>query len=172
MDFPYLVDSLELTGAKLCAMADGLSDEQFRWKPADGAWSILEIMAHLADEEEQDFRYRLRSTLSNPSEPWPQIDPASWAVDRSYNEADPQEVLQRFRASRAESIQWLRSLQEPDLSTAYQHPKVGPVYAGELLASWAAHDCLHLRQVAKRMYQMVSAAAGEYDIAYAGVWSA
>jgi hypothetical protein len=35
-----------------------------------------------------------------------------------------------------------------------------------------AHDYLHLRQIAKRMYQMAGRDAGEYSTRYAGEWRA
>jgi len=40
---------------------------------------------HLVDEEEGDFRLRLRSTLEDPARDWPPIDPEGWArLVRSY----------------------------------------------------------------------------------------
>ena len=42
--------------------------------------------------------------------------------------------------------------------------------AGDLLASWCAHDALHLRQVAKRLHQLTDAQAGDFEVGYAGDW--
>ena len=79
-------------------------------------------------------------------------------------------TLDAFRHERADSIAWLRSLGAPDWSVAYHHPKVGPVKAGDLLVSWAAHDALHLRQISKRLYQLALRDAPGMDAAYAGQW--
>jgi hypothetical protein len=36
------------------------------------------------------------------------------------------------------------------------------------MASWAAHDALHLRQIAKRLYELTARDAGRYSAGYAG----
>ena len=63
-----------------------VSDEQARWKPDEGRWSILEVINHLYDEEREDFRKRLELVLKNPEEQWPPIDPEGWVVQRKYNQ--------------------------------------------------------------------------------------
>ena len=52
-----------------------IPDADARWRPEQGGWSILEIVAHLADEEIDDFRMRTELTLRDPELPWPPIDP-------------------------------------------------------------------------------------------------
>ena len=47
---------------------------------------------------------------------------------------------------------------------------LGGLSAGDLLASWAAHDWLHLRQIAKRRHELTARDAGKFSIAYAGRW--
>jgi hypothetical protein len=134
----------------------------------------VEIVNHLADEDRDDFRFRLRSTLEDPSREWPKTDPEGWAVQRRYIEQDLAESMARFERERAESLAWLRSLRSPDWSRAYIHPKVGPVTAGELMVSWAAHDSLHVRQIAKRLFEL-AAKQGEpegFGTRYAGEWGA
>ncbi len=44
------------------------------------------------------------------------------------------------------------------------------MHAGTLFASWLAHDALHLRQIAKRMYELAVRDAGSFDTKYAGDW--
>jgi hypothetical protein len=142
------------------------------WKPPSGAWSILEIVCHLGDEEVDDFRTRLRLTLEDPSQDWPKIDPEGWARERRYNERDLGESLERFARERAASVAWLRSLRDVDWSRAATHPRLGSLRAGDLMASWAAHDALHLRQIAKRLHELAAADAPGFDAGYAGEWRA
>ena len=151
-----------------------LSERDARWKPANGAWSVLEIVNHLADEESDDFRMRVEMTLRDPGLEWPKIDPEEWGRTRllegkKYNERFLGESTARFVAERKKSVSWLKSLREPDWSRAHLHPRGGPLSAGLLLASWAAHDALHLRQIAKRMYEL---AARDENVGYAGAWGA
>jgi hypothetical protein len=41
--------------------------------------------------------------------------------------------------------------------------------AGDLLASWVAHDLLHVRQIARLRYEYVRKLAAPYGVDYAGV---
>ena len=167
-----IIARLDSTPCIVVAAAGGIDDADARWRPADGGWSILEIVNHMADEEVEDFRARLRSTLDDPTRVWPAIDPESAAWDRGYNQRDIAESVARFASVRNESLAWLRSLYEPDWSALHQHPTLGPLCAGDLLASWAAHDALHLRQIAKRLFQLSERDAGDYSTRYAGEWTA
>ena len=151
-------------------LAGDLSFEQVRWRPAGGKWSILEIVNHLADEEVEDFRTRVDFTLHKPGETPPGIDPEGWVTARQYQEKDPEESLQRFLGERAESLRWLAELRDPDWDRGWEHPRSGPIRAGDFLASWLAHDLLHLRQLAQRHYQYWNAMAAPYGTDYAGKW--
>ena len=171
MDHKKLIAALERFGAVLPAVVHDLPDEDARWRPADAAWSILEVVGHLADEEVEDFRTRLRLTLHEPASEWPPIDPPRWARERRYNDAQLSEVTQRFVRERIASIKWLRELRDPNWSSVATHPTAGPIHAGDLLAAWAAHDALHLRQIAKRMFQLAQRDGGKYSTRYAGEWT-
>lgn len=156
------------------AAATSVSGEDARWKPTPKDWSILEVCCHLLDEEREDFRLRLRSTLEDPTRPWAPLDLTGVAEARGYNTRELGPTLEAFERERADSVAWLRGLEVAgagvEWGTAYQHPKVGPVRAGELMVSWAAHDALHLRQISKRLYQMALRDAPGQSAVYAGEW--
>lgn len=57
-------------------------EKQYRWKPDDVSWSLLEIVCHLYDEEIEDFRTRVFNTLFTPDKAPPSIDPQGWVMDR------------------------------------------------------------------------------------------
>jgi hypothetical protein len=172
VDAQAQIDRLERFADVLPAVVAGMSPQDARWRPGDGSWSVLEIVRHLADEEVEDFRRRVQLTLRDPGAAWPPIDPEGWAVERRYNEGRLDEAVERFVAARRESVAWLRGLRGPAWSNAYEHPKLGPLRAGEVFTAWAAHDALHLRQIAKRLYQMADRDGGEYGPGYAGAWTA
>ena len=172
MNIQELIRSLDVFPATLAAAVDGMDDDSIRYKPADGVWSILEIVCHVADEEIEDFRTRVLSTLDDPSSAWPGIDPEAAAKDRRYNAQDLAEQLDRFRRDRAESVGLLRRLKSPVWNRTYEHPVLGPIHAGDVMVSWAAHDMLHLRQIAKRRFELIGLAAPGYHTAYAGQWGA
>ncbi len=174
MNADALVASLIRFPAILRALIAPLDDATLRRRGgAEGtSWSILEILCHLADEEVEDFRPRLELTLRDPAADWPKIDPEGAARTRRYQEQDPRHALERFTAARAANVEWLTSLTAVNWLQAVEHPRLGSLRAGDLLASWAAHDLLHLRQITKRLYESAGAAAGEFDTGYAGAWTA
>lgn len=176
MNPEVLVDRLERFGRVLPAAAGVADPEAARWKPPGGAWSILEIVGHLVDEEVQDFRTRVRLTLNEPGTPWPPIDPEGWAVQQRYNEQDLEAQVARFVRERERSVRWLREMIAggADWTRECVHPRMGPIAAGTLLVSWAAHDALHMRQIAKRLYELaeLEGTGDGFRARYAGEWGA
>jgi hypothetical protein len=170
MNSDALIASLERFAGVLPAVVAGVSDADARWRPDDGAWSILEIVTHMADEEGEDFRTRVEHTLRDPAASWPPIAPEEWAVERAYNDGDLDATIARFVRERKASVAWLRGLADPDWAASHRHPKGWVLRAGDVLAAWTAHDALHLRQIAKRLYQIVRRDAGDYVVDYAGAW--
>lgn len=169
MDTARLIRSLERSADVVPALVEGLDAGDARQRGPDGAWSIVEIISHLADEEVEDFRTRVERTLRDANEAWPPIDPEGVAVERRYNDNDLAESVARFVRERRASVEWLRSLSAPDWEATYRHPQ-GPLRAGDVLASWVAHDHLHLRQLAKRQYELTVRHGAPYRAAYAGPW--
>lgn len=171
IDAGALIGRMEAFGAALPSIVGRISAPDARWKPSPSDWSIVEIVNHLADEEVEDFRTRLDLTLHHPQKPWPPIDPPRAAAERRYIERELAESVNRFVNERVESVRWLRMLFPPDWTKTYVHPKFGPIAAGELLASWAAHDALHLRQIARRLFDLTTRDSGGFSTRYAGEWN-
>lgn len=162
----YLVNHM----AAIHALTKGISDEQARWRPAANAWSILEVVNHLLDEEREDFRVRLDCILHRPGEPWTGIDPPGWVTERAYNERELQPSVEQLLQERADSIRWLQGLVDADLGTAAAAPWGGTIPAGDMLWAWVAHDVLHLRQLVELRYALVAESAAPYSPEYAGDW--
>ena len=175
MDVAWMMDRLERFPPVLMALLDGCSQEDALWRPNDDDWSILEIVCHLTDEDLDDFGTRLRLLLESPESDWPKIDPQAAVTERQYRERNLQTTLREFAAVRRTKIGWLRTMVDADYEVEARHPALhhpvhGTMSAGALLASWCAHDALHLRQVAHRLHQLTDFRAGDHDIGYAGDW--
>jgi hypothetical protein len=168
MDVEYAIRELRHNAEAIERLARPVSDEQARWKPAPEEWSILEVVNHLYDEEHNDFRLRLDLTLHQPETPWPPNDPMRYVVERRYNEQDLGESLDKFLAEREKSLVWLKSLDSPDWSSLHKHPSGRTLSAADLLASWVAHDALHLRQLAELHYQYAARHFSPATVLYAG----
>jgi hypothetical protein len=169
MNAETLFEQLELNARRISSLVSGVTDEQARWKPDPETWSILEVMNHLLDEERQDFRVNLEYILYRPGEDWPPIDPQGWVTSRQYNQRDPDETLKSFLEERQHSLAWLRGLPDPDWSTSRPTPW-GTISAGDMLAAWATHDTLHMRQLVELTHDWVVRLSGSYSGDYAGDW--
>jgi hypothetical protein len=163
----HLIAELARFPATLRALLDGLSDDEIRFRPAAGTWSILEIVTHLADEEVEDFRARLFRTLEDPNEPWDPIAPEQWVEERRYADGKLDEVLDRFCTERASSLEALDALEDPDWNAMHEHPVIGPLRAGDLLVSWVVHDKLHHHQLVTRLHEIVLRVGGGFSSRYA-----
>ena len=167
MNLTQMIARLERYPAVLAALVDGISDEEARYKPPTGAWSILEIITHLADEETEDFPLRMQMTLEDPDQSWPSIGPEGAAVERKYNEGDLAEALARFTNKRRGWLDWISAQSELPWDISYEHQFVGTLRAGDLFAAWVAHDSLHLAQISKRLVELTRLDAGDYHTKYA-----
>jgi len=170
MNADRIIARLEIFPHVLRALVASLAEEDARFKPAPEVWSIHEIVCHLAEEETLDFRSRVERTLHDAAQAWEPIDPEGWAREKGYVEWDLGETLAKFEQERAESVRWLRFLVNPDWSRAHEHPKLGTITAGSLLTAWCAHDALHLRQIAKRLFELARRDGAPYSTGYAGEW--
>lgn len=170
MDLSWVIQQLTTHATSITQLCSTVSDAQARVKPDPEAWSILEVVNHLVDEEREDFRQRLDLMLHQPETDWPPIDPQGWVVSRAYQQRDLQQSVATFAAERQRSIEWLRTLRDPDWSRTHTHPSGLVLRAGDLLSSWVAHDVLHLRQLVELHYHLVTLQVAPYDPAYAGDW--
>jgi hypothetical protein len=169
MNLDYFIDRFSKNREVFAGLVSGVSLEQARWKPSPDKWSILEVVNHLYDEEREDFRQRIELVLVDPMQPWPPIDPRTWVTSRGYNYREVDISLNNFFSEREKSLSWLRGLSEPNWQNSNTGPN-GTLTAGDLLASWLAHDFLHIRQLARLHWQYVGAITDPYETAYAGPW--
>ena len=170
MNVETLIERLAANAEVFAGLTKDLPAEQIAWKPSPEKWSILEVLAHLLDEEREDFRTRIDGVLHRPLEDWPPIDPQGWVEERGYASRDLDETLRDFLSEREQSVSWLRGLEAPNWEATYQHPALGPLRAGDLLASWLAHDFLHIRQLTTLHWQFHCDTMEPYEVSYAGEW--
>jgi hypothetical protein len=168
MNVDLICQQLAAGPQTVCLLVTGMTDNDARRRPDPKAWTVLEVLAHLCDEECEDFRLRLGMTLRSPAQVWPRLDEQGWTVPRKDDERSLATLLDQFALERERSLAWLRSLTAPSLQIAHEGDP--PLSAGDLLASWAAHDALHYRQLVELRYAWLRDAAAPFAVAYAGDW--
>ena len=170
MEHDRIIKQMVINAQGIRALTGGVSSEQARWKPDTGSWSILEVLNHLIDIEREDMGVFLDLALHRPDEPRPKITPEAWVTERGYNKRDLGKSLQDYVAAREASLVWLRSLSSPDWEASYPAPW-GPIKAGDIFASWAAHDLLHMRQLVELHWAYTMGQIQPYSTGYAGSWA-
>jgi len=167
MDYNYFITSLEESATRIKLFLEGVSEEQSKWKPNPEKWSILEVVNHLYDEEKDDFRKRLDLTLHAPTDDWPGIDPENWVKTHEYSKNDFHQSVNNFLEERKRSLEWLNTLPDLAWEQTHHHPIIGPLSAADLLAAWAAHDYLHLRQLSDLQARYLNVLANPFSTKYA-----
>lgn len=169
MEFKTLYRELENSTEMIRALLSGITQEEAQIKPNPGSWSILEVVCHLYDEEREDFREHVDFILHRQNEEWHQIDPQAWVTERKYNEQDFAEMQEKFFAERQRSLEWLMEMSNANWETIYTS-QYGSTSAGELFASWVAHDNLHVRQLVELRRVRIEHMTKPYNLGYAGDW--
>ena len=150
-------------------LVQNMADETARHKPDAAFWSVVEVINHLYDEEREDFREHLDQILHRSEEPWSPIDPQAWVTERNYNGRSLPESLANFLRERQRSLDWLEELPSPDWEAVHTTPW-GQISAGDMMASWVAHDILHMRQLVELKWATTVPDLAPYQVDYAGGW--
>jgi hypothetical protein len=110
------------------------------------AWSIHEIVVHIADSEANSF-IRLRRLIAEPGQSVMAYDENAWAQRLNYHAQNPDDALQLFRWLRHNSHALLASLPETVWAHTIQHPENGTMTMDDWLAVYARHVPDHVAQM-------------------------
>ena len=146
---------LEATPAALRAAFDGVDDAAMRRPERPGKWSMIEVAHHLADSD-MVVGVRVRMIVAEEQPPIVAYDQEVWAEALHYRDAALAEVLAQFDAARAANLRLARQLTPAQLARFGVHTERGGESAGYTLRLQAAHDLVHLDQLA-RVRRAVSA---------------
>jgi len=162
---------LARTPAIIRAWMNGL---EARWLECDEGpetWSPRDVLAHLADLEDQDWMGRVRIILDEgESRPFPSIDRVRFR--QLLDGSTSAELVDLFAERRARNLDELGGLdlRAQDLARRGIHPAFGPVTLEQLVATWVVHDLTHLAQIARVMARRYDADVGPWR-EYLGVLS-
>ena len=154
---------LERTPATLDALLRGLPDAWIHAREGPDAWSPYDVVGHLLHGEKTDWIARAEIIRTEgESRPFDPFDRFAMFEDSKGKTLG--DLLDGFAALRARNLATLRSwnLQPEDFARRGTHPALGAVTLGQLLATWAAHDLSHLRQITRTMAKRYAAAVGPW----------
>lgn len=171
MKLEFFIARLAANAKVLESLCQPMDASQELWKQSPEKWSRRQIVYHLARTEEKDFRPRLEKTLRLPEENWTPLIAAEMRLEETGSENNLAEYLQNFLDEREKSIAWLKTIENPVWENSHRHNEQLTLAAGDLLASWLAHDYLHLKQIIRLEYDYVNSISAPFKIDYAGTWT-
>ena len=147
-----LADKLKSEGEKFFVLFAGLADEQWQAEVyTEGEmWTIRNMLSHFVTSERGLVKLfeRIRTTGEGASEDF-SIDRYNAAQQQRTKDLSPQELLEQYKAIRADSIAWTLSLAEPDLEKVGRHPFLGMTTLREMIKMLYLHNQIHHRDMKK-----------------------
>jgi uncharacterized damage-inducible protein DinB len=136
-----LIGSCEGTLDTLALLLGDLSEET---PPTPGDWTIAEILNHLLDTEHR-YAGRVRR-MRREDRPAMRIMP-----DPDYTKLSALKAWTRFYELRKRHLRLLRSLDASEWRRSGTLAPVGKVTIAGLVRHMAAHDAMHMAQIARRL---------------------
>lgn len=131
---------------RIAAAVAGLSDDGARQSPGDGAWSVLQILRHLADSEIV-YGYRLRLIVADDRPAIPGYDQDAWAGALHYHRGTVAEAVEDYTAGRRMTMRFLRALDAGQWERVGLHSERGEESVRRIVTLLAAHDLAHQGQI-------------------------
>jgi len=164
-----IIEQLQKNKLVFKSLLEDIHPELITWRPRPDKWCMLEIVCHLYDEEQFDFRFRANWILEKPNTLPPPFNTMDWVKDRKYMEQDYYDMVNKLLNERDASITWLKELKNPNWDNSYEHPEFGTTTAKHYIDNWLAHDYLHIRQIIKQKFDYFNSQTNE-NLEYAGIW--
>lgn len=149
-----LAEKLKSEGEKMVVIFDGLADEKWQTEIyTEGAtWTIRNVLSHFVTSERGLLKLFEKIRQGDAG------SPDDFSIDR-YNAAmqartqglTPQELLEQFKAIRAESVAWTSGLSEDDLQKRGRHPFLGVTTIREMIKMLYIHNLNHYRDMKKAL---------------------
>ena len=125
-----------------------------------GGWSTRHVLAHLLTVDKPAIRDRIQTMLDedNPSIANVGADAALKASE--HRELPLDELLTRFAEERRLTVEILQSLDDAAWRRTAAHEQVGPISVADVVHHFAAHDMLHVGQIAAMLGEPAGRAQG------------
>jgi uncharacterized damage-inducible protein DinB len=139
-----LIEAYAAGPAKLRAAVAGLTREELTARPGPGAWSILEVVVHLADSDAISID-RMKRMLTEDNPPLLYADETAYVTRLHTHEQDLEDALTLLDVGRRQWVRVLRQLPDEAFNRTGQHNRRGTVTVGGMTADYVAHIDDHLK---------------------------
>jgi len=154
---------LRRTPHVLQALVGPLPESWLHATEGPGTWSPMQVLRHLAWGEVDDWIPRARLILEHQDRlPFTPFDRE--AGEGRYAGWSAGALLEEFGRLRTTNLEILEgmSLSVGDLALPGLHPALGRVTMGQLLATWVAHDLVHLTQITRTLARQYTDTVGPW----------
>ncbi len=142
------LEILHSSPRRLEALIDGRTRYELARKPDSGKWSVVEVLAHLADSEIVGA-WRFRSILAANGTALQAYDQNAWAATFRYTDTDPFESQRLFETTRASNLALLKRVDTSLHGNYGMHAERGRESVQHLMRLYAGHDLNHIGQIEK-----------------------
>jgi len=132
--------------AALARLIADVPESILRRPPAPGKWSVVAVLAHLA-EDELSSSWRYRQMLEKPGAALDSFDQEDWARRGQYDSWDPHEAIAMFRLLREANVRLLARLTPEEWQRWGTHTERGRMTVAELASHMPDHDAKHMEQI-------------------------
>lgn len=160
----HAVKYLEETRDKFLASIEGLSEAQWKYKPAPDRWSVAEVAEHIALSEGLILQLVTDRVMKTPAAKPPAGSATDEAVvkvitDRSGKAQAPEmlkptgkwatreELTKDFLAGRGKTMAYVKETQDDLRAHSAPHPALKTIDAYQWLLLLAAHSARHTAQI-------------------------
>ncbi len=147
-----LAEKLRSEGEKFVSVFSSLREEQWRADVyTEGAtWTIRNILSHFVTSERGLLKLfeRIRQGGEGASDDF-SIDRYNAAMQGRTQQATPAELLEQFKAVRAEAVAWVGGLQDSELDITGRHPFLGQAVLRDMIKMLYIHNLDHYRDMKK-----------------------
>lgn len=147
------VDVLVRTPARLEARLTRLAEDALATRPRAGAWSVKEIIGHLADSE-WVYGYRMRLMLSHERPAIAGYDQDVMVAGMAHNDRPISMLLEEFRRLRGLNVDLYLRTRGPAWERVGLHAERGEESVGFSVRLLAGHDLRHADQIERTLEEV------------------
>jgi hypothetical protein len=141
-----LIDRYAGGSARLRQALEAAPQEMRKWRPAEGEFSVHEVVVHCADSETNSHG-RIRYVVAEDNTTIIGYDPGHWAATFDYLNHPVDAAMLTVEAVRANTVPILRNLPDAAWAKAGTHTESGRYSAEDWLRVYAAHCHEHAEQI-------------------------
>ncbi|MBD8036075.1 putative metal-dependent hydrolase [Solibacillus sp. A46] len=136
---------IETYSTRLFETVDGLSDEELNKTYRDGAWTVRQLVHHIADSQLNMYQ-RLKLALTDKNPTVPAFDEEKWAVLPD-TELPVESSLKMLEGINERIVALTHHLTEEQLGRVFTHETNGEIYVATKVAKLAWHEEHHLAHI-------------------------